>query len=171
LNYSNGVCEDIVNVLLKDTTKPIRFKESSLKQATQLDFIRNLTDDELLCFIHDTSLGPAINFDKLKELSEMPYHLPIKLWIDDIRRAPDGYVWCKTTDDAIEILSSANVSTLDIDHDAGDFVNYGGDYIKVLDWMEEHDYKNIDIHIHSMNPVGIAKMKQIIAKNNWTLIE
>ena len=27
----------------------------------------------------------------------------MKLWIDDVRPAPEGYVWCKSVDEAKEI--------------------------------------------------------------------
>lgn len=58
---------------------------------------------------------------------------------------------------------------IDLDHDAGDYVSEGGDYIKLLDWLEA---KNIvdtgySFHIHSMNPVGIQNMRAIIKKNGW----
>ena len=58
---------------------------------------------------------------------------------------------------------------IDLDHDAGDYVSEGGDYIKLLDWLEA---KNIvdtgySFHIHSMNPVGVQNMRTIIKKNEW----
>ena len=28
----------------------------------------------------------------------------MKLWIDDLRSAPEGYVWCKSTDEAKQII-------------------------------------------------------------------
>ena len=58
------------------------------------------------------------------------------------------------------------ITGIDIDHDAGDYANDGGDFIKVLDWMEEHGV-NLPVKIHSMNPVGIQKMTQICRKNGW----
>lgn len=97
----------------------------------------------------------------------------MKLWIDDVRPAPEGYVWCKSVDDAktfisLSILCKAeSIDLIDIDHDAGDFVSYGGDYIKLLDWLEETG-RNYPIHIHSMNPVGVANMRAIIQRNGWT---
>lgn len=58
---------------------------------------------------------------------------------------------------------------IDLDHDAGDYVSEGGDYIKLLDWLEA---KNIvdtgySFRIHSMNPVGVQNMRAIIEKNGW----
>ena len=58
------------------------------------------------------------------------------------------------------------IELIDIDHDAGDYAQYGGDYIKLLDWLEETG-RNYPIHIHSMNPVGVANMRRIIERNGW----
>lgn len=55
---------------------------------------------------------------------------------------------------------------IDIDHDAGEYVKGGGDYIKLLDWLEETG-QNFPVHIHSMNPVGVENMRRIIKKNGW----
>lgn len=98
----------------------------------------------------------------------------MKLWIDDIRPAPAGYVWCKTVSDAKFLIGyegtvenpAWKIELIDTDHDAGDFAKYGGDYIKLLDWLEETG-RNYPIHIHSMNPVGIENMRRIIRKNDW----
>ena len=110
----------------------------------------------------------------------------MKLWIDDARPAPEGYVWARSTNDAIiiiktlstfldtvayrvnepETLANMWLDVIDIDHDAGDYVDQGGDFIKVLDWMEEHHLK-APIRIHSMNPVGVANMRAIIERNGW----
>ena len=58
------------------------------------------------------------------------------------------------------------LSLIDIDYDAGDYASDGGDYIELLNWLEETG-RNYPIHIHSMNPVGVAKMRRIIRKNGW----
>lgn len=97
----------------------------------------------------------------------------IKLWIDDWRSAPTGYFPCESTNDAIatiELLLDRNwtIELIDIDHDAGVFAKNGGDYIKVLEWMEAEGINDIPIRIHSMNPVGVQNMRAIIQKNGWT---
>lgn len=65
-----------------------------------------------------------------------------------------------------ETLKLDKVEVIDIDHDAGDFVYDGGDYIKLLDWLEETG-RNYPIRIHSMNVVGVANMRAIIERNGW----
>ena len=112
----------------------------------------------------------------------------MKLWIDDVRPAPDGYVWCKSVNEAKNIIVDANakfanqcrrglepdqslyIDLIDLDHDAGDYVTDGGDYIKLLDWLEWlYDGKGTytEFRIHSANPVGVANMRRIIERNGW----
>ena len=100
----------------------------------------------------------------------------MKLWVDDVRPNPEGYRWYKSVNEAkeaIEVFEAfskfSSIELIDIDHDAGDYVNDGGDYIKLLDWLEETG-RNYPIRIHSMNPVGVANMRTIIRKNGWTEI-
>lgn len=103
----------------------------------------------------------------------------MKLWIDDIRPAPEGYICAKSVNEAKWKIESAEdvaaifptnkpiIELIDIDHDAGDYVLKGGDYIKLLDWLEETG-RNYPIKIHSMNPVGRENMRRIIQRNGWT---
>lgn len=108
----------------------------------------------------------------------------MKLWIDDLRLAPEGYIWAKSVKEAkeyielyehelqinppttIEQYEKLIIELIDIDHDAGDYASCGGDYIKLLDWLEETD-RDYPIHIHSMNVVGVQNMRAIIQRNHW----
>ena len=110
----------------------------------------------------------------------------MKIWVDDVRPAPKGYVWCHSVLQTIRFIEMVErvksvgeskshnaddivkwkIELIDIDHDAGDFAELGGDYIKILDWLEETG-RRYPIHIHSMNPVGIENMRRIIRKNGW----
>ena len=104
----------------------------------------------------------------------------MKLWIDDTRPAPKGYVWCKSVNEAkdtilmLELYATVNedykVELIDLDHDAVDYANEGGDYIKLLDWLEETK-RNYPIRIHSMNVVGVGNMRRIIRRNGWTEVK
>ena len=122
---------------------------------------------------------------KLMEVIQM------KLWVDDVKPAPKGYVWCRSVRDAISTIKlreariekilrrytasemrmkDLSIQIIDIDYDAGDYANDGGDYIKLLDWLEETG-RNYPIRIHSMNPVGTENMRRIIQKNGWTEVK
>lgn len=123
----------------------------------------------------------------------------MKLWIDDLRPAPEGYTWCKSVDEAkleilkmeqqqrmfyeeafyrlkcmdkygyhkmLEMSNRREIELIDIDHDAGEYAQYGGDYIRLLDWLEETG-RNYPIRIHSANAVGVANMRRIIERNGW----
>lgn len=96
----------------------------------------------------------------------------MKLWVDDVRPAPDGYTWAKSVNEAIDILRhwmkcGVDIEVIDLDHDAGDYASDGGDYIKILDWLE-YILVDIPIRIHSMNPVGVQNMRAIIQRNGFT---
>lgn len=111
----------------------------------------------------------------------------MKLWIDDLRPAPEGYIWAKSVNEAKECIElyeyelqsnlpatlaeydKLAVELIDIAHDAGDYASDSGDYIKLLDWLEETG-RNYPIHIHSMNVVGVQNMRTIIRRNNWVEI-
>lgn len=102
----------------------------------------------------------------------------IKIWVDDIRTPPSTeWIWIKSVNDAINeiIYDELNVEhegeicLISLDHDAGDYATDGGDYIKLLDWLEANDIVNekFTFHIHSMNPVGVQNMRAIIQRNGW----
>ena len=127
----------------------------------------------------------------------------MKLWIDDVRPAPEGYIWCNSVDEAkleilkmeqqqrmfyeealyrlkcmdkygyhkmLEMSNRREIELIDVDHDAGDFACHGGDYIRLLDWLEETG-RNYPIHIHSQNLVGVENMRRIIQRNGWKEIK
>lgn len=73
------------------------------------------------------------------------------------------------------------IEEIALDHDAGEYVFEGGDFIKVLEelerlcnqrntfkrayWMEKcHDFR---FSLHSMNVVGVENMRRIIERNGW----
>ena len=72
----------------------------------------------------------------------------------------------------VKFLDKHNVKIelIDLDHDAGEFVRFGGDYIKFLDWLEETG-RSYPIRIHSMNTVGKMNMRAIIRRNGWVEVK
>ena len=105
----------------------------------------------------------------------------IKVWIDDIRDTPEGYIWCRSTNSALRFITQNEdyIELIDIDHDAGDYQKDGGDFIAVLKELERLSrnprwssiYKDIikrySFRIHSANPVGVQNMRAIIQANGW----
>ena len=99
----------------------------------------------------------------------------MKIWIDDLRPAPEGYHHCMSVDFAKHFILVAEknnlpIELIDIDHDAGFYAQFGGDYIRLLDWLEETG-RDYPIRIHSANVVGIQNMRRIIERNGWKEIK
>ena len=100
----------------------------------------------------------------------------MKIWLDDLRPAPEGYVVTKSVNEAISVVTGAEeknieIELLNIDHDLGDYAVDGGDAIKLLDWLAERE-TFYPIKIHTANPVGRANMERIIDrywKNKYRL--
>lgn len=108
-----------------------------------------------------------------------------KLWVDDMRKPPEGrflyelsdseWLWCRSVNEAIIAIRmydrSYNAETIliDMDHDSGTYQNDGGDYINILKWLEGCGMVDTGyfFHIHSMNPVGVQNMRNIIEHNGW----
>lgn len=104
----------------------------------------------------------------------------MKLWVDDVRKPPSNdWIWVQSVVQAIPTIymyernMHDDTIIIDLDHDAGEFVKYGGDYIEILNWLEREGIVDTGyfFHIHSMNPVGVQNMKAIIDHNGWRLIK
>ena len=89
----------------------------------------------------------------------------MKIWLDDIRPAPEGYIWCKSVNIAKRTIESAGepILLIDCDHDLGDYAYDGGDGIKLLDWLVENECF-YPIRLHTMNPVGRENMLRMIRR-------
>lgn len=100
----------------------------------------------------------------------------MKIWVDDVRPAPEGYIHCLSVDSTKATIEWAmkkgeTIELLDLDHDAGKYAVNGGDYIEILNWLEEYMICFFPIRIHSMNPVGAENMRRIIQRNGWKEIK
>ena len=99
-----------------------------------------------------------------------------KIWVDDIREMPEDYdyhiesVWefiCLECG-----LEYDDMILIDLDHDAGDYEDMGGDYIQILRYMErmvpDHWVKTHCVfRIHTANPPARQMMLNIIERNEW----
>lgn len=89
----------------------------------------------------------------------------MKLWIDDLRPAPDGWVWAKTSNEALEIIGKTllkNIELISFDHDLG-----GDDTaVPIVNYIEERVVQFGDpaplMLVHSQNPVGRDNLKRAI---------
>jgi hypothetical protein len=91
----------------------------------------------------------------------------MKVFLDDVRDAPKGWILAETVEQTNTYLRSGIVTHLSLDHDLG-FDCEGNERTgyEVLCWIEwqviEKGFIPPILTIHSANPVGRAKMLQAI---------
>ena len=84
----------------------------------------------------------------------------IKVWLDDERKAPEGWVHVFSSKEAINLLNQCIVEEISLDNDLGLETEEGYDVVKHLEYLVFHNpnYKIPIIHIHTANPVAREKM-------------
>lgn len=91
-----------------------------------------------------------------------------RLWLDDVRPAPEGWEHVKTAEEAIARFATGEVVAASLDHDLGP--SDAGTGYDVLCWIEramaEHAWYGPlpRLHVHSANPVGRARMVKAVGK-------
>jgi hypothetical protein len=106
----------------------------------------------------------------------------MKLYLDDERPTPEGWVRAFTAPEAIELLKTGEVTELSLDHDLGP--EEAGTGYDVCLWVEEQvfsqeysqEYYYYDgplgwfvppvMRVHSANPVGKKRMESSIQSIN-----
>ena len=85
----------------------------------------------------------------------------MKVYLDDVRVAPDGWRQARWPDEVIELLQSGEVTHLSLDHDLGDDER-GTGYDVVL-WLEEavatRGFKPPHVKVHTANTSARVKME------------
>lgn len=86
---------------------------------------------------------------------------PIKVYLDDMRGAPPGWILVRWPNEVIELLKKGNVSEISLDHDLGD--DRRGTGYDVLTWIEKEvvlrDFVPPIINIHTANTSARRKME------------
>ena len=89
----------------------------------------------------------------------------MKVYLDDERVAPEGWVRTRWPEDTIQLLETGEVTHLSLDHDLGDD-EHGTGY-DVLLWLEEavavRGFKPPECNVHSANSSAREKMERAIA--------
>jgi hypothetical protein len=92
----------------------------------------------------------------------------MKIWLDDERPAPEGWVGVRWPDEVIALMQQGHVEEISLDHDLGDD-RIGTGYDVVL-WIEREVALNKlvppVISVHSANPVARRRMEQTIQAIN-----
>lgn len=119
----------------------------------------------------------------------------MRIWMDDLRPAPDGYIRTYFVDEAIneiirceketdflwkqyilgyterelfeKCIKVFTITEISCDNDLGEGNAEG---YKLLDWLEATG-RNYPIRIHSANPVARERMRAIIERNGWKEIK
>lgn len=94
------------------------------------------------------------------------YEKPLKLWLDDLRPAPDGYIHCRSVFEAELYVETAErcgivIGQIDCDHDLGIYANLGGDGIELVEWLAATG-RFPPVALHTMNSVGRENMQSLI---------
>ena len=89
----------------------------------------------------------------------------MKLYLDDERPCPEGWVLATTASEAISRLDEGGVTHLSLDHDLGP--PEAGTGYDVMVWIEvktwyDPSWPIPEITIHSANPVGVDRMKSVL---------
>jgi hypothetical protein len=92
-----------------------------------------------------------------------------KLYIDDIRDAPDSsWIVARTYDEAIKLLDTELFDIVSFDHDLGDnnVPERTGYTILMKVVQDKVDGKPVpkEFHVHSANPVGVERMLGVIER-------
>src|SRR5687768_16473707 len=93
----------------------------------------------------------------------------MKLWVDDLRCAPPGWIWVINVEDAKAVLETGEVEELSLDHDLGDTNIPERTGYTLVCWMEEkHVTEGIPFppicRVHSDNSVGVEKMRKVLQR-------
>lgn len=145
--------------IILDTKESDLYKDATLDDVIEL--MCNCIMSDSIEEVKKIDLGTAslIDIEKGK---------PYKIWVDDLREVPAGYLWAKSVNEAIALIErieqcEGEIDCLDLDHDLGDFARFGGDAIKLLDYLCERE-TFYPIKIHTANPVGRANMERMIER-------
>ncbi|MDO7487397.1 cyclic-phosphate processing receiver domain-containing protein [Peribacillus sp. NPDC096622] len=91
----------------------------------------------------------------------------ISVFLDDYRKAPDGYVLVETIDECIELLQNFDIEHLSLDHDLLNKTRNG--FMLVQKMVKEKLFAN-RITIHSANSVGGKAMYNCLKQAQRNLI-
>jgi len=96
--------------------------------------------------------------------------MAIKLYVDDERPCPDGWVLARTYVAAIAHIDGRRVGVISLDHDLGEDKT-GYDIVCYIERMVHDDsgYHPPIMRVHSANPVGRANIERVIVAINRRL--
>lgn len=165
---------EVLNDALQDSLEVRDYKEAK-KIVSKMEkiIIRNIFKDEekVENGIDPTNLLKNEEIKKTIVLANKEIYKDnknIKVYLDDKRKTPDGYIRAFWPEDVYTFLNNLNVVELSLDHDLGDDTHGTGYdvvcYIEEKIYLEEMDL--IPIKVHSDNSSAVKKMKLGISNIN-----
>jgi hypothetical protein len=98
----------------------------------------------------------------------------IKIWVDDIRAVPEGWIGVKTNDECLRLIfkyKDTEEILVSLDHDSG--IEDDKDYIAILAQLDYYsrgegiNFDMVSFHFHTDNPIGRQNMRTIVQRNGW----
>lgn len=97
----------------------------------------------------------------------------IKLFVDDLRVAPEGWVCVRTITEAIRLLATQRVELVSLDHDIvyvderGQFTGKvnAENFTAVAWFIREMKEKPRMVYVHTSNPTGATAIQSILQEH------
>lgn len=88
----------------------------------------------------------------------------MKLYLDDLREPKTtGWVIVRDAETALKLFKTGLITEMSLDHDLGENTPSGYDFLKeVEELVITQGYTLPPCNIHSANPVGVARMNQVL---------
>ncbi len=85
----------------------------------------------------------------------------MRLWVDDERVPPDGWIWAKTSAAALKLLGGVEpIEAMSLDHDLG-----GEDTTRpIVLYLAEFGGWPTQVFVHTANPVGRQWLEGMVAR-------
>jgi len=86
----------------------------------------------------------------------------MKVFLDDLRDAPEGFIVCRTAEEAFDLIATGEVTFISLDHDLGtELTGYNvANFIETM--VHNGRIKMPSWHIHSANPIGVKRIRQAL---------
>ena len=107
----------------------------------------------------------------------------MRLWHDDVRPAPEDWIWVRNNNQARALLECLPITTISLDHDLGAEVHVTPDMdihdltvlkgmsedngMKLVEWMIEKDLVPRTVIIHSWNIPAAKRMYQTFLASGY----
>jgi len=100
----------------------------------------------------------------------------MKIYLDDLRPCPNGWILAKNAGEAITLLATNLVEMISLDHDLGPPILTNGTGYEVIKYIEamvylDESYVPPEIIIHTGNPVGRKNMDLVLISIKRKLAE